>query len=575
MSDAKQAAEGTMDVTEAQCQYCGRTFKSPRGKSIHERACKEKTSHVSRGKSEEVSREPSPSETTTKSEVESAEVADEIASPQPDYSEGGLKVDFRMPDVSHVSGATIEIKQLIAQMEKERKKWEEERKKFLEQTEGLVDEKERHPDERIPRLSPDLKPDVEDIVLAEMKMAEELNDVKNQLKRKADIETMKELLEWSDDVGGQLSDLDDNVATLTSVLGEFSARTLDDLESLRKKLNIKADGGELKTIKKTIRKMNEKLEDIVEEVGFGEHLDLSKVPPRILELTYETTLNDIAGALNKVLGPLDAERAVETAIEEIRLKTSGSELFRYQSPRFNTGGLASSIENGLVSAKQVQMTYDELLKKLKDYVPQYHPKNFRGMIKVKSQEFAVESGKELGKVVGRIQQEIQSLQESISATSENLSKEIGKISTELSDITEELKRISSSGGETSPFETTDEGGSEPSLSLEEVIIKARLEEDANEPQEEVPGPLTGEEHAEAPSHDEREDLILTSISSKGLSFTKIKKQFERSVSEEDLQSVLDSLVQKGLIEKKRRGKGFVYSLAEEAEKEERSVDQDD
>jgi gas vesicle protein len=555
MSDAKQAVEGSMDVTDAQCQYCGRTFKSPRGRSIHERACKEKASHVSGGKSEEVS--------------------DEITSPQPDYSEGGLKVDFRMPDVGHVSGATIEIKQLIAQMEKERKKWEEERKKFMEQTEGLVDEEESYPDERIPRLSSDLKPDVEDLALAEMKTAKELTDIKNRLKRKVDLETMKELLEWSDDVGSQLSDLDENVATLTSVLGEFSARTLDDLESLRKKLNIKADGGELKTIKKTIRKMNEKLEDIVEEVGFGEHLDLSKVPPRILELTYETTLNDIAGELNKVLGPTDAERAVEKVMEEIRLKTSGSELFRYESPRFNTGGLASSIENGLVSAKQVQMTYDELLKKLKDHLPQYHPKNFRGMIKVKSQEFAVESGKELAKVVGRIQQEIQSLRESISSTSEDLSKEISKISAELNDITEELKRISSSGREISSSETTDEGGSEPALSLEEVIIKARLEEDANEFQEEVPGPLIEEEHAEEPSYDEREEIVLTSISSKGLSFTKIRKQFERSMSEEDLQSVLDSLVQKGLIEKKRRGKGFVYSLVEEAEKEERSVDQDD
>lgn len=571
MVDEKRVVEDRRDVAQARCQYCGRTFKSPRGRSIHERACKERESTTSRedvvgeGVPEHVS-----SAVTSASGAEVVDIVEELTVPIPADQEGGLKVDFRMPEASYVSDASAEIKQLISQMEKERKKWEEERKRFMEQTEALVVEEERYPTTEISEPPSLRELDVEDVKLFEMKVAGELDEMRAQLRKKADAEMTRELLEMKEDVATQLDYLDDNVATLTTVLSEFSARTLDDLAVLRKKLKVKADEGDLDSVKKKIRRMNTKLEGVLEEVGYRESLDISKIPPGILELVYQTTLDDIARALNKTLGHSDAEKTILGVLEEVRLKTSGSELFRYQSPRFEIKGMASSMEKGLISAKQVQMTYEELVKKMLEHIPRHTPKNFRALIKVKSQEFAVDRSNRLGKELRNISQDVQSLQESLSEVSQNVSVEVSRLSSQLKDIRRELeKAISGSKVEVSvgASEPKDEG---QSLSREERIVQARFQHDVNGHEADPTSQLQEEDDSGAISYNEIEGVVLSSIPEEGVSFTKLKKKLSPAFPGMDVQSVLDSLFQRGLTEKRPRGKGFIYYAKEEAEKEEGS-----
>lgn len=557
------------DVAEARCQHCGKVYKSLRGKSVHERACKEKGAKDPRKKSEgKVVAEPPSS--VAASELEDVDAsADELTGPGD--RKGGLKVDFRMPDSSIVSDASAEIKQLISQMEEERTRWEEERKKFLEQTESLGVDGDQYSGAKTSEPASVVARDVGDARLFEIAGA--LDDIEGEIGKKADVELVRELLEWKEEMAKQLNDLDENVTTLTTVLGEFSARTLDDLASLRKKLKVKADEGELDILKKKIRRMDGRLEGVLEEVGYREALDLSKIPPGILELVYQTTMDDVARALNKVLGHADAEKAILSAMEEVRLKTSGSEFFRYVSPRFKTKGLASSIEKGLISAKQVQMTYDELLKRMMEYIPRHTPKNFRALIKVKSQEFAVDRSNKLEKDMRKMEQEVQTLQESLAETSKNVEEKVSRIASQLNDMRKELESAPSTGRAEDSQESPDLESSDQPLSREEKIVRARFEYDTVEVETDTPSPLD-EEGAYVQPSDEIEELVLTSIPSGGMSFTKLKKVLRPALPGNDPQSILDSLVEKGVIEKRPRGKGFVYFTKEVAE-EEGSVPEDE
>jgi hypothetical protein len=468
---------------------------------------------------------------------EAAEISGELAIPPTDDPKGGLKVDYRMPDSRYVSDTSLEIKRLIAQMEEERKRWEDERKRFLEQTEGLLVGEEPYAAQSIPEPRIKKTPEIEEALLAEMNISGELDELKSELDGKLSSETLEDIIESRREVTEQLESLEENVETLTNVLGEFSARTLDNLSSLSKKLEVKADEGELRLLTELLERLDGKLDDVIEVVGYEESLNLSKIPPKILELVYQTTLDDVTVALVQTHGEAVTGKLVKDVMEEVRIRTSGSEMFRYQYPRFKIKGLAESIEKGLVSAKQVQMTYDEILKRLKEQIPQHQAKNFRAMIKVKSQEFAVETSSNVSKRLESMEAEVQTLSESVSEISNSMSHEISRLTSELADINSKLKQF------------------EPAVGGKKLDgVESTIEQPSPEvPQETVEG--TNEE----PSAEEVEKQVLALIPVGGTTVTKLKKS---DLPGGDLQSVLDSLVKKGAIEKKKKGKGFVYSVKE-------------
>lgn|GEM_PF-2095049 len=200
------------------------------------------------------------------------------------------------------------------------------------------------------------------------------------------------------------------------------------------------------SIVKEIKKLEEKVADLMDEVGFGESLDVSKIPPEILEIVYSTTLNDVFNAMKKSMGPYDAERKLNEIFEDVRLRTSGSELFYYDGRKIRTRDIAKTINKKLVSAKQIHTTYSELLESMLETVPTYKAKNFRAMIKLKSQEYAIdavtrltEKVREIEDLVNNIATISSSLSSAFSARTRALETLIAEQEKKVEDLTRDLQ----------------------------------------------------------------------------------------------------------------------------------------
>ncbi len=219
------------------------------------------------------------------------------------------------------------------------------------------------------------------------------------------ISTQEDLLESIPSLLSDMVDVNSRMGALErSIVNVARAPSAMDIESLREELlntmgktraseHARTLGrtGISRDSEKEMKKIEEKLSDLMDEVGFGESLDVSKIPPNILEVVYQTTLNDIFLAMRKTLGDYDAENALSKILDDVRLKTSGSELFYFDGRIVQTRNIAKAIEKKLVSAKQMHTTYSVLLESFLDTIPSHKAKNFRAMIKLKSQEYAIDA----------------------------------------------------------------------------------------------------------------------------------------------------------------------------------------
>lgn len=222
------------------------------------------------------------------------------------------------------------------------------------------------------------------------------------------------------------------VANRLDMLESRIDRTVSDL---RRILSKTGEEDALKRFEKDISKISERVQDIMEDSGYGESLSVSKIPPTILEIVYQAILDDIHHEITKTKGYQDAERIARSALEEVRLKTSGSELFKFDGRKIVTDSLAKSIEANLISAKQIQTTYDVLLDKLLETVPHHKAKNFKGMIKVKSQEFAVDRATKLTKDMAKLEKLAETTNQMVAAMSANFNAR----NLELSEMLEETR----------------------------------------------------------------------------------------------------------------------------------------
>ncbi|MCK5397865.1 MAG: hypothetical protein KAJ33_06435 [Thermoplasmata archaeon] len=232
---------------------------------------------------------------------------------------------------------------------------------------------------------------------------------------------LDELISKIRNISGKLDSQDTKI-------DRFNKDIKRELENFEKESNIKR-------MEKEMEKISDKVIDMMEDIGFSENLSVSKIPPTILEIVYQATLDDIHIELVKVKGPQDAESISKAALEEVRLKTSGSELFKFDGRKIVTDNLARSIEANHISAKQIQTTYDVLLEKLLETVPHHKAKNFKGMIKVKSQEFAVDRATVLTKDYVRIEKIVESTSQMVAAISAQASAK----NLEFNEILEDIK----------------------------------------------------------------------------------------------------------------------------------------
>jgi len=222
-----------------------------------------------------------------------------------------------------------------------------------------------------------------------------------------------------EELATQVAELEETVQTLNNLLSSLSARMLRNVDDLRDEVRRRVVYADLQPFQKEMDRIKSKIDDIVDEVGYGEALDITKVPPAILEAAYQAILDDVVAELKEARGAHDAEQHIVQSLEQVRLKTSGSELFTYRPHRLHAG-VAKALEKGLVSARQVQMTYEELLRHLLEPIHLHTPKNFRALIKIKSQEYSVDKALSLAKAQERAGPQLQSLQERVDRLEEQV-----------------------------------------------------------------------------------------------------------------------------------------------------------
>ncbi|MCX8174458.1 MAG: hypothetical protein N3F63_07650 [Thermoplasmata archaeon] len=265
------------------------------------------------------------------------------------------------------------------------------------------------------------------------KLTEVIARIENGEKKLAEIEARIEQIQEEMKSFRTLVATVNNLSETIKSAGEYASNMLDT--AFKDKFSNTA---------REIEKLNEKITMLVDEVGAGEGLNVGKIPPTILEIVYQSTLDDVVNAIFRHLGYAEAERRIAETLEEIRERTSGSELFRFDGKRIRARDVAKSIEKKLVSARQMQTTYDELLRKLLELVPGYKPKNFRAMIKLKSQEYSVDSTIHLTERVSELEKWMAKM-EGLLGEADQREVSVLESLNELTGRIEELRRMMSEG----------------------------------------------------------------------------------------------------------------------------------
>ncbi|MCK5560438.1 MAG: hypothetical protein KAJ51_07575 [Thermoplasmata archaeon] len=220
------------------------------------------------------------------------------------------------------------------------------------------------------------------------RLERELKELKNKMNEKADQENVKQLIAQNEE--------------LSNINAKFSEVT---------KL--------ISMTQKELKKVDIKLSEVLEDIGYEESLEITKVPPEILELVYETIIEDVIEKINHDLGAHDTEIAINKTLEEIRFRTSGSELFKFDSGKLKIKNLSKYIRQKSISAKQIHTTFEELLSKLIENVPDYQAKNFAAMIKIKSQELSLDRVMNIGDQFKTIEKNISNLETQLNKLGNN------------------------------------------------------------------------------------------------------------------------------------------------------------
>jgi len=341
------------------------------------------------------------------------------------------------------------------------------------------------------------------------------------------------------ELAAQLAELEETVQTLNNLLASFSARMLRNVDDLKDEMGRRVAFADLQPIQKELGRIRGKIDDIVDEVGYGEALDIAKVPPAILEAAHQAILDDLVAVLRETRGAHDAELHIVHSLEQLRLKTSGSELFHYKPHRIHVG-IAKPLEKGLVSARQVQMTFDELVRHLLEPIHTHSPKNFRALIKIKSQEYAVDKALSLATASERTVPQLQGLLE-----------RVAKLEAQVAGAFRDVQDFAAKMHETMAGLATRE--SVEALGMRLAAIEGRLAE----------SPPTSEVRpaAEAAHGDAANDRVLAALGPEPQSLAALKRALR--MDEGALREVLADLEARGLISSSVRGRYTVYRTKEE------------
>ncbi len=549
------------DLKDRTCILCRTVFKDAKTRKNHERSCKRKKEESMGALSKERS-------------------DDDIARLRED-----LMADFESITEERLRLAE-ERRSFRAEMEKmkeERMALRADYESFDESNEihvsapkspgTLVIEEEKldEMDEELESIEPaaaEMGEDTSEVDLGQLTIG--LESLESELNTKVDIEALTKM---SEDYGNALSRLEEGI--------DSTNRKIDNVVTEMDESGRRY--GTFQGMKREIKKLDGKTTEILEEIGFGESLNVTKIPPNILASVYDSTIEDIVMEIRHNFGVYDAENIVSKTLEDIRTRTSGSELFYYDGRVLRTRNLESAIQKKLISARQVQTTYDELLKKLLEYLPGYKAKNFRAMIKLKSQEFAVDKTSYLLENFQTFTDDINGLrmmlgnvtnrQNSIEITMSSILE--SKVSREeIEEMRSVLEKIKAKQSELLEAVATIKEQLEKGISSEGMDGIEALEKSPSKGKKE--GKRTKKMERESESEiaevaavleglSEDEGKVVKIIPSNGFTETRIKKELCQELSEDRIEECLKILVEKGFVSTERRGRHTIYLKNEETE----------
>jgi hypothetical protein len=259
------------------------------------------------------------------------------------------------------------------------------------------------------------------------------------------VEADNKLLE---DISSMKLELDQLKGELENKVDSDSLSGLSRIEQMNQKLmdDVIEFKSEVAKHQREVEKTDQKLSDVLSDLGFDESLDINKIPYGILVMVYETILNDIITLLKHRKGTHDTEEAVKSVLEDVRSHTSGGELFKFDRNIIEIPELRQYLAKKLISPKQIHITYESILQQLLEYVPGYTPKNFKAMIKVKSQEYAVTTATRLEEGFETLSSEMEKLKKTINkfiAESKGEDSETGSIDDELAKLNDQIANLTS------------------------------------------------------------------------------------------------------------------------------------
>ncbi len=330
-------------------------------------------------------------------------------------------------------------------------------------------------------------------------------------------------------------------------------------------------------------KIVKKIKGIEEIVGVEERIDVGKIPANILQLVYQYTLDDAVSSLRKLIGIQDSERILIDVLQDVRTKTSGTELFKYRDGRIITRDIARAIDKKLISPKQVHLTYIEIMNKIEEYIPNYIPKNFTSLLRTKGQEYTIETTTENRMRVEMNERNIEKLKNDISYLESSLREEIltmrkeeeekilGKfseveskvdgLSNELNKIYGEIEKIYENLKSITPYIENYKNNLMKKI-LESIPLEGIEVDKIEYPQEMVEEFLNQmKEHilksnGRIYSIDKVEGKILDSIGDENISFSELRKRtnYDRDI----LSFILERMVNENMLIERRYGKGKKY-----------------
>jgi len=193
------------------------------------------------------------------------------------------------------------------------------------------------------------------------------------------------------------------------------------------------------------------------------------------------------------------------------------------------------LEKGLVSARQVQITYEELRRHLLEPVHAHAPRNFRALVKLKSQEFAVDRALTLARDVDRIGAQAQALQG-------RLDRLEAHVAGALKDVQEFAANLRGTLANVATRESVE------ALELRLAAIQGTL-----------PGQGSKPAAPEEPSPDDR---VLANLADGARTLAELRRDLE--VADDALREALSRLEARGRIASTIRGKTTTYRLKEES-----------